>query len=161
MIAPGLLRAEITPPEKHLGFQPGQDFKLANWSQITAYFRLLDEVSDRVKVVELGQTTLGRPLILAIITAEENMPELEKYRKIQERLHDPRGLSPGERAHLIKEGKAVVYISCSIHSTEIAASQMSMELAYRLASDNSPEIKNILNQVILLLVPSANPDGID
>ncbi|MBC7349936.1 MAG: peptidase M14 [Candidatus Aminicenantes bacterium] len=161
LIAPGLLRAEIIPPEKHLGFQPGQDFKLANWRQITGYFRLLDETSDRVKVVELGQTTLGRPLLLAIITAEKNMPELEKYRKIQERLHDPRGLSPEEKARLIKEGKAIVYISCSIHSTEIAASQMSMELAYRLASDNSPEIKNILNQVILLLVPSANPDGID
>ncbi|MGB9907083.1 MAG: M14 family zinc carboxypeptidase [Candidatus Saccharicenans sp.] len=161
LLSPGPLRAEIIPPEKYLGFQPGQDFKLANWSQITAYFRLLDEASDRVKVLELGPTTLNRPLIMAIITAEENMPDLEKYRKIQERLHDPGGLSPEEKARLIKEGKAIVYISCSIHSTEIAASQMSLELAYRLASDNSPEIKNILNRVILLLVPSANPDGID
>uniref|UniRef100_UPI004049E0E3 M14 family metallopeptidase n=1 Tax=Candidatus Saccharicenans sp. TaxID=2819258 RepID=UPI004049E0E3 len=161
LLSPPLLTAEIIPPEKHLGFQPGQDFKLANWSQITAYFRLLDEASDRVKVVELGQTTLGRPLIMAIITAEENMPELEKYRKIQERLHDPRGLSPEEKARLIKEGKAIVYISCSIHSTEIAASQMSLELAYKLASENTPEIKKVLSEVILLLVPSANPDGID
>ncbi len=160
-ISPCLLLADIIPPEKHLGFQPGQDFKLANWSQITGYFRLLDEASDRVKVIELGKTTLNRPLIMAFITAEENLADLEKYRKIQERLHDPRGLSPEEKARLIKEGKAIVYISCSIHSTEIAASQMSMELAYRLASDNSPEIKNILSQVILLLVPSANPDGID
>ncbi len=160
-IFPCLLLAEITPPEKYLGFQVGQDFKLANWNQITGYFRLLDEASPRVKVVELGKTTLNRPLIMAVITAEENMADLEKYRKIQERLHDPRGLNPEEKARLVKEGKAIVYISCSIHSTEIAASQMSMELAYRLASDNSPETKNILNQVILLLVPSANPDGID
>lgn len=161
LISPQLLPSELISPEKYLGFQVGQDFRLANWSQISGYFRLLDEASDRVKVVELGQTTLGRPLLLAIITAEENMPRLEQYRKIQERLHDPRGLSPDEKVRLIKEGKAIVYISCSIHSTEIAASQMSLELAYRLASSNSIEIKNILNQVILLLVPSANPDGID
>jgi hypothetical protein len=160
-ISPCLLLADIIPPEKHLGFQPGQDFKLANWGQITGYFRLLDEASDRVKVIELGKTTLNRPLIMAVITAEENLADLEKYRKIQERLHDPRGLSPEEKARLVQDGKAIVYISCSIHSTEIAASQMSMELAYRLASDNTPEIRNILSQVILLLVPSANPDGID
>ncbi|MDI6697542.1 MAG: M14 family metallopeptidase [Candidatus Saccharicenans sp.] len=161
LVFPCFLSAEITPPEKYLGFQPGQDFKLADWNKITGYFNLLAESSARVNVVELGKSTLGRALIMAIITAEENMPDLEKYRKIQARLHDPRGLNPEEKASLIKEGKAVVYISCSIHSTEIAASQMSMELAYRLASDSSPEIKKILDQVILLLIPSANPDGID
>lgn len=161
LFARSVTLAEITPPEKYLGFRPGDDFKLANWNKITGYFNLLAESSARVRVVELGKTTLGRPLIMAIITAEENMPDLEKYRKIQARLHDPRGLSPEEKASLIKEGKAVVYISCSIHSTEIAASQMSMELAYRLASDSSPDIKKILSQVILLLIPSANPDGID
>lgn len=153
--------AELISPEKFLGFQVGQDFKLANWKQITEYFQLLSEASDRLQLVELGQTTLGRPLVMAIITAEENFGNLEKYQKIHQRLHDPRQLKPEEKAALIKEGKAIVYISCSIHSTEIAASQMSMELAYKLVSDNSEEIKKILSQVILLLVPSANPDGID
>lgn len=152
---------ELITPEKYLGFQVGQDFKLASWNQITGYFKLLDEASNRIKVVELGQTTLNRPLIMAIITAEENFPNLERYRQIHEKLHDPRKLQPGEKDRLVKEGKAVVYISCSIHSTEIAASQMSMELAYHLVSDNSPETKKILEKVILLLIPSANPDGID
>lgn len=156
-----LLAADIPAPEKILGFRVGQDFKLANWKQITGYFQLLAQSSDRVKVVELGKTTLGRPLIMAIITSADNMARLEEYRKIHQRLHDPRGLRPEEKAELIKKGKAVVYISCSIHSTEIAASQMSMELAYRLASEITPEVKKILDEVILLLVPSANPDGID
>ncbi|MGB9836263.1 MAG: M14 family metallopeptidase [Candidatus Saccharicenans sp.] len=153
--------AGLIPPEKFLGFQVGQDFKLANWKQITEYFRLLDQASDRIRVVELGQTTLGRPLLMAIITSENNFPNLEKYRQIHQKLHDPRQLKPDEKEQLIKEGKAIVYISCSIHSTEIAASQMSMELAYQLASDNSTETKEILDRVILLLIPSANPDGID
>lgn len=156
-----LLAADIPAPEKILGFRVGQDFKLANWKQITGYFQLLAQSSDRVKVVELGKTTLGRPLIMAIITSADNMARLEEYKKIHQRLHDPRGLRPEEKAELIKKGKAVVYISCSIHSTEIAASQMSMELAYRLASETTPEVKKILDEVILLLVPSANPDGID
>ncbi|MGB9893415.1 MAG: M14 family zinc carboxypeptidase, partial [Candidatus Saccharicenans sp.] len=153
--------AEIMSPEKFLGFKVGQDFKLADWKQITEYFRLLDEASERVKVIELGKTTLNRPLIMAIISSEENLTNLDKYNNIQQRLHDPRQLKPEEKSNLIKEGKAVVYISCSIHSTEIAASQMSMELAYKLASENTPETKKILNEVILLLIPSANPDGID
>ncbi|HRD03099.1 MAG TPA: M14 family metallopeptidase, partial [Candidatus Saccharicenans sp.] len=153
--------AEIVSPEKFLGFQPGQDFKLANWKQITDYFQLLSQASNRIKLIELGKTTLGRPLVMAIITAEDNFSNLDRYKKIHQTLHDPRQLKPEEKASLIKEGKAIVYISCSIHSTEIAASQMSMELAYKLVSDNSEETKKILSQVILLLVPSANPDGID
>ncbi|HOT69347.1 MAG TPA: M14 family metallopeptidase, partial [Candidatus Saccharicenans sp.] len=153
--------AEIVSPEKFLGFQPGQDFKLANWKQITDYFQLLSQASNRIKLIELGKTTLGRPLVMAIITAEENFSNLDRYKKIHQTLHDPRQLKPEEKASLIKEGKAIVYISCSIHSTEIAASQMSMELAHKLVSDNSEETKKILSQIILLLVPSANPDGID
>jgi len=156
-----LLAVEIPSPEKIIGFRVGQDFKLANWKQITGYFQLLAQSSDRVRVVELGKTTLGRPLIMAIITSPDNLARLEEFRKIHQRLHDPRGLSPEEKSNLIKQGKAIVYISCSIHSTEIAASQMSMELAYRLASEITPEVKKILDEVILLLVPSANPDGID
>jgi hypothetical protein len=109
--------AEVIPPEKFLGFQPGQDFKLASWKQITDYFQLLNQSSNRLKLVELGKTTLGRPLVMAIITAEENFTNLEKYKKIQQTLHDPRQLKPEEKASLIKEGKAIVYISCSIHST--------------------------------------------
>jgi len=158
---PGFMPSEVLAPEKLFGFMVGQDFKLASWKQISEYFRLLDEASERVKVVELGKTTLGRPLIMAIITSADNMNRLDDFKKIHQRLHDPRGLSPEERNRLIKQGKAVVYVSCSIHSTEIAASQMSMELAYRLAGENTPEIQKILDEVILLLVPSANPDGID
>jgi len=155
------LEKTIPSPEKFLGFTIGQDFKLANWTQILSYFDLLDSSSDSVKVIELGKSTLGRRFIMAVITSPSNMERLEELRKIHVKLHDPRTVKEGEKEILLKNGKAIVLISCSIHSTEIAASQMSMELAYKLATEHTPEMQKILEEVVLLLVPSVNPDGID
>ena len=114
-----------------LGFTPGDDRTIADWRQITDYFARLDKASDRVLVRNLGPTTLGRPLIVAFISARENILALDKYQEIQRRLADSRTVPTNvARDALINSGKVVVAISCSIHSTEIVASQMSMQLAY-------------------------------
>lgn len=148
-------------PRDLLGFTPGDDRKVADWKQITDYFEQLGQF-ERVRVRRLGTTTLGRPLIAAFISSPENIRELDRYREIQRRLADPRLVrDEAERDRLIKEGKTVVVISCSIHSTEIVASQMSMQLAYQLASAQDAETREILNNTILILIPSPNPDGID
>ncbi len=113
-------------------------------------------------VKTLGETTLKRPLIAAFISAPENIRDLAKYQDIQRRLADPRlAGDEAERDRLVRAGKTVVVISCSIHSTEIVASQMSMQLAYELASAEDAETREILQNTILLLLPSANPDGVD
>lgn len=152
----------IPSPKSVLGFTPGDDRTIADWSQITNYFERLDRASDRVLVQTLGQSTLKRPLIVAFISARENILALEKYKDIQRQLADPR-LVPQklQRDRLIAGGKVVVTISCSIHSTEIVASQMSMQLAYELASATDAETREILQNTILLLIPSPNPDGVD
>jgi hypothetical protein len=145
-----------------LGFTPGDDRTIAGWSQITDYFERLDRASDRVVVQTLGQSTLKRPLIVAIISARENILALPKYKDIQRQLADPRLVTQrSQRDRLIADGKVVVTISCSIHSTEIVASQMSMQLAYELATAQDPATREILQNTILLLIPSPNPDGID
>ncbi len=101
-------------------------------------------------------------MIAAFISAPENIRSLEKYKEMQARLADPRRVSSDfERDRLIKEGKTVVVISCSIHSTEIVASQMSTQLAYNLASANDDDTLSILRNTILILIPSPNPDGVD
>ncbi|MBA2340847.1 MAG: peptidase M14, partial [Pyrinomonadaceae bacterium] len=154
----------VTPPapRDRLGFTPGDDRTIADWKQITDYFKLLDAASDRVKVETLGQTTLDRPLIIAYISAEENIRNLQKYKEIARRLADPRKVrNEVERNELVRDGRAIVSISCSIHSTEIVASQMSMQLAYELAAAQDAETREILQNTILILIPSANPDGID
>src|SRR5689334_3067930 len=154
--------AVIPSPKSVLGFTPGDDRTIADWSQITNYFERLDRASDRVLVQTLGQSTLKRPLIVAFISARENILALEKYKDIQRQLADPR-LVTNKLQHdrLIADGKVVITISCSIHSTEIVASQMSMQLAYELATAQDADTREILQNTILLLIPSPNPDGVD
>lgn len=152
----------IPSPQSVLGFTPGDDRTIADWSQITDYFNRLDRASDRVAVQTLGQSTLKRPLIVAFISARENILALEKYKDIQQQLADPRKVADRlQRDRLFANGKTVVAISCSIHSTEIVASQMSMQFAYNLAIAQDADTREILQNTILLLIPSPNPDGID
>src|ERR1051325_11366046 len=154
--------AVIPSPKSVLGFTPGDDRTIAGWSQITDYFERLDRASDRVLVQTLGQSTLKRPLIVAFISARENILALPKYKEIQQQLADPRKITQNlQRDRLLANGKVVVAISCSIHSTEIVASQMSMQLAYELATAQEADTREILQNTILLLIPSPNPDGVD
>ncbi|HEY4426226.1 MAG TPA: M14 family metallopeptidase [Pyrinomonadaceae bacterium] len=154
-----LAQSTIPSPKSVLGFTPGDDRTVAGWSQITDYFERLDRASDRVLVQTLGQSTLKRPLIVAFISARENILALPKYKEIQQQLADPRKNLQHDR--LLANGKVVVAVSCSIHSTEIVASQMSMQLAYELATAQDADTREILQNTILLLIPSPNPDGID
>jgi len=152
----------IPSPRAVLNFTPGDNRTIADWSQINTYFARLDKASERVRVEQIGLTTLKRPIIVAFISAPENIRDLEKYKIIQQRLADPRMVaSEVARDELIRQGKTVVAISCSIHSTEIVASQMSMQLAYELATAEDATTREILQNTILLLIPSANPDGVD
>ncbi|HEY6186792.1 MAG TPA: M14 metallopeptidase family protein [Pyrinomonadaceae bacterium] len=153
--------ASIPSPRSVLGFTPGDDRTIVDWRQLREYFALLDRASDRVQVQTIGETTLQRPLIVAFISAPENIRDLEKYKAVQRKLADPRTVrDEQERDRLIEQGKTVVAISCSIHSTEIVASQMSMQLAYELATAEDPATREILRDTILILIPSANPDGV-
>ncbi len=153
--------AQIPTPRSVLGFNPTDDKTIADWTQITDYFAKLDKASNRVSVREIGRSTLGKPLIVAFISSPGNIRNLDKLRKINRKLADPRTITnTNELEELIKDGKTIVSISCSIHSTEIVASQMSMNLAYELATANDDDTKEILDNTILLLIPSPNPDGI-
>jgi len=151
--------SNILKPEDYLGFKPGTDRKLADWSQIVEYFMKISQLSDRVKVDIIGNSTQENSFIRAIITSEKNLKNIEEIRKNQQKFWNPTILSEDEEKKIIENGKTIVLITCSIHSTEIAASQMSLELLYHLASGNTKEIEDILENVVLLLVPSLNPDG--
>ena len=149
----------ITTPESAFGFKPGTDRKLADWKELTAYFKTLSTESDRIHYEELGKTTEGRPFIAVTISSADNIAHLDKYKKIQAQLADPRVTTEEQAKQLIAQGKTVLIVTCNIHSTEIASSQSATEFAYRLATGNTPEIQSILNNVIIVLVPSLNPDG--
>ena len=96
----------IPTPASQLGFEPGDDRKLADWEQITKYFTILDKASDRVMVREVGKSTQGRPFLLATISSSKNLKNLKKYQEIQSKLADPRKIkSPSELEELIKKAK--------------------------------------------------------
>ncbi|MBN1224686.1 MAG: hypothetical protein JXB23_15675, partial [Candidatus Aminicenantes bacterium] len=154
-----LLSAQ-TSPEEFLGHKVGEDRKLVDYDQILAYFKKLDEESNKIKVEEIGQTVLKKPIILAVITSEENMARLEEYRSINKKLRDAKNLTPDEAKKLARDGKVMVCFTCSQHATEIAASQMSLEFAYNLVTGKTPfDADKVLQDVIILLSPHINPDG--
>ena len=163
----------IPAPKDVLGWTPGDDRKLASWAQVVEYFQKLDKASDRVTFQEIGKTTMGAPFVYATISSPENLKNLEKYKQINAQLADPRTIkkirlrngremAPDLVAQMLAgQGKTIVLITCGIHSDEVGSTLSSMLIAYKLASSNEPDIKKILDNTIILLVPSLNPDGVD
>lgn len=152
--------ADIATPEEHLGFQVGADFKLARWDAIMEYFRHIGENSDRVLVETKGTTTEGNEYIMATVSSPETLASLDGHKRAQRLISHPDEIGSVDKDELIGGAKCVVLVNCSLHSTEIGASQMSMELLYELATRDDGEVREILDNTIILLVPSANPDGI-
>jgi len=151
---------EIQPPREFLGYEPGADFHYAGWDSIVIYFRQLAAQSDRVLVQDFGTSTMGNPMLAVIIADSRTMAEIEQHKADQRKIADPRLISGArEREILINESKPVVLLNMQLHSTEAAASQMSMELAYELATLEDAVTKNIREKSIMVLVPCANPDG--
>src|SRR5574338_26005 len=166
LLSAATAQKKIPTPAEALGFVPGEDRKLASWDQVVDYFRQLDAASDRVVFETLGNTTMGKPFVMATISSPANLARLEEFKKIQDQLADPRKLGPlatrdRKAAELIRQGKTIVLITCGIHSTEVGSYLSSMLIAHRLASSTDADVQKILDNTIVLLVPSLNPDGVD
>src|SRR5688572_19351086 len=149
--------AAIPTPREHLGFTVGADRTLADWGQITGYFQRLAAASPAVHLDTLGLTTNGQPFIVAIVSSPANIARLSEIRAAQALLADPRRLTPDEERRLIATQPSVVFISNNIHGSEIGASQMAMELAHRLATNDT--LQRHLEREVVLIAPSMNPDG--
>ena len=158
-----LAQQHITSPDEAFGFKLGTDRKLADWTQLTAYYQKLASETRRVRYEELGKTTEGRPFVSVTISSAENMAHLDEYKAIQARLADPRLTTPEQARDLEARGKTILVVTCNIHSTEIASSQSCAGFAYMLAAGIAPngsqDADTILANTIVILIPSLNPDG--
>ncbi|HEY1337553.1 MAG TPA: M14 family zinc carboxypeptidase, partial [Bryobacteraceae bacterium] len=155
-----LAPAAIQSPEQYFGFRIGSDKKLVRYDKIVEYLEKVAAQSDRVRYHNLGPTTLGNPFAMLEISSAENLRNLERLKALERKLYFQGGApTEAERDEIFRSGKAVVLITNNIHSTEIGASQMVLELVHRLATEDSPFVKKILDNVVFLLVPSLNPDG--
>ena len=153
--APGV----VPSPEQFLGHKVGEDRFLAPWPKVVEYLRALDAASDRISIETAGYSTQGNEMPLVILTSPENQKRLDRYREIARRLADPDNLSEEDAKALVAEGKTIALVTCSIHSTEVGSTQMAMEFAYDVATTRDPKMLAWLDDAILLLMPSINPDG--
>jgi len=159
--SPAASQSALPTPTSVLGWAPGTDRKLPSWKQVTDYFHAIDRASPRISVRTLGKTTLGRPFLVAFISDPATLANLERYRQIQRKLMDPRLRRGDELQRLLDQGKNVILITSSIHSTEVGGFLTPLVIADRLARQNDAETTSILANTIIMLVPSQNPDGVD
>ena len=159
LILSGLALAEIPTPESVLGHKPGDDFFLATYDESLAYFQKLAASTDKLKLARVGKTTRGLDWYVAIISSAKNLAELDKYKETAKKLALVQGLSDADARALAHSGKAIVHIDGGLHATEVAGAQHTIQLAYNLVTKTDPETVNILDNVILVLWFSINPDG--
>ena len=153
-------QSRIPSPESVIGFAPGGEHKLATYDQTIDYFKKLDASSDRMTLVEAGTSTQGRTYYFALISSPANLKKVDRYREIARRLSRPEGLSDAQALALAREGKPLVHIDGGLHSSEVAGPQHTLQLAYDLVSkQNDPQVTRILDNVVLMLWPTINPDG--
>jgi Zinc carboxypeptidase len=151
---------QITSPKEQFGFDIGADYQLPNYTQLTDYWKKLDQQSDRMTLVEIGKTAEGRPQLMAIVTSPENHKKLARYKEIARKLALAEGLTDAEAKALAAEGKAVVWIDGGLHATEVLGAQQLMETLYQMVSLTDEETLRFLRDDIILFV-HANPDGME
>jgi len=148
----------IPTPKEHFGFNIGDDYQLATYTQTEAYFKKLAAASDRVKLVDIGKTEEGRSQYMLIVSSPENIKKLDRYKEISQKLAHAENLTDLQAHALAAEGKTVVWIDGGLHATETVGTHQLIETAYQLISRKDPETLRILDQDIILLT-HANPDG--
>ncbi len=149
---------KITTPKEFLGFNLGDDYMMASYTQLDKYWHKIASECDRCKLVDIGPTEEGRRQYMMIISSPENMKKLDHYKEISARLAHAENLTDEQAHALAREGKAVVWIDGGLHASETVGSQQEMEMVYQMASRTDPETMRLLNDVIGLYT-LANPDG--
>ena len=159
LLLPAGLGAAVPTPASVLGKTPGDDFYLASYTDAKKYFETAAKGSDRIKLFVAGKSTRGQDIIYAAISSPENLAKLDHYKEVSRRLALSRGLTDEQALALARESKPFVHIDGGLHSSEVAGGQHSIILLYKLLSSNDAQVKNILDNVIVLLWPTLNPDG--
>jgi hypothetical protein len=148
-------------PEAHFGFRPGADGQLLDYEQIVGYLKVLDAASPRLELREIGASPLGKPMYAAFISSERNLARLDELRAINRRLALDPAIPDSERAGLVERGRVFLMATLSMHAGELAPCQAFPRYAWELATSEDPAVLRQLDEVVWLVVPAHNPDGID
>ncbi len=151
----------VPSPKDVLGHHIGEPKKLTYYADILKYYRALAAASPRVKVISIGKSNEGRDLVVVFVGGDESIKNLETYRGYLAQLADPRKITDAQAKEIVAKAKPIYHLSGGLHSGEVGPSEMLMELAYRVAVEDSPLIKKIRDNVIVSITPVADPDGRD
>src|SRR6267378_3522392 len=153
---------KVPSPDKILGYTVGAPGHLTYTKDLYRYYRELEKTTARVRTfVAPEKSEEGKEQLLVAVGDEDSIAKLDRYKAITAKLADPRGITDAEAEQLIGEGKALYWASGSIHSTETGSPEMLMELAYRLAVEETPFVQAIRKNVIVLITPALEVDGRD
>lgn len=159
-VVPAAAQKRVTSPQEQFGHNFGEDYWLPNYAQLLGYWNKLATQTDRMKLVRIGTTSEGRPMVMAIISSPDNLKHLARYQAISAQLAHAEGLTDQQAHALAAEGRVVVWIDGGLHSTESLGVTQLGQTVYDLLSQNDPETERFLKECIILAVP-ANPDGIE
>jgi hypothetical protein len=159
LVAAPAQAAPIPPPEQYFGFEIGTTGKLARFSKLQDYYELAAQRSNRLEYQNLGKTVLGHDYPFLLASSPKNLQRVDEILAANERLANPRGLSEEAARELASEHIPVYYLEAGMHSTEVAPVQVIANVVHRLATEKSAEIDRILNEMLIVIVPAANPDG--
>jgi hypothetical protein len=151
----------IPSPKDVLGHHIGEPKRLTYYADILKYYRALGAATPRVKVLSIGTTDEGRELAVVFVGSDESIQNLEQYRTYLSQLADPRKITDAQARDVIAKAKPIYHLMGGLHSGEVGPSEMLMELAYRLAVEDSPLVRQIRDNVIVSITPVADPDGRD
>ncbi|HKN54365.1 MAG TPA: M14 family zinc carboxypeptidase, partial [Amycolatopsis sp.] len=156
---PDVATASVPTPQQFFGFEMGAEGQLARYPDMLKYFQLIGNRTNRLSYQRVGTTTMGNDFALLTISSPQNLRQIDRLVEINRRLADPRGLSDADARRLAAEGRPFYLLTATIHSDEVGAGQVIPNIVHRLTTENSPEIKQILDRSVVLIVPSLNPDG--
>ncbi|GAB3137515.1 M14 family metallopeptidase [Micromonospora sonneratiae] len=149
----------IPTPERYFGFRMGTTGKLAGFPKIKDYLRLIDRNSDRVTYQVAGTTTDGNEYPVLFVSSPGNLRKLDRIVEMNRRLSDPRGLSPEQARALAAQSVPVYMLEATLHSTEVSNTQAVVDIVHRFATEDSDYTRNVLDNVVIMVIPSGNPDG--
>jgi len=153
--------SNIPNPESYFGFTPGADKMLFDYERLVSYLQELEKVSPMIKLEKIGESPLGRPVYIALISSAGNIKNLNRLKEISRELALNPNLTPGQREQYVNDGKVFFLFTLSMHSNEVAPSQSLPLIAYEMLTSGDEELKNQLENVVYMVVPNHNPDGMD
>ena len=158
---PAMAQDQLPSPTAFFGFKPGSDRQLFTYEKSIDYFKLMDAHSNRLKLIKIGESPMGKPMYVAFISNEQNIANLFKLKEINKQLAINPSLTQAQQEQMIREGRVFVYATLSMHANEVGPAQAAPLIAYELITSKDPEIRSWLDNTVYMMVPSHNPDGMD